>query len=445
MTKKLFVNFALCLTVVLFLSGTVRAEDRRIDKSSLVIMTFNAEFMWDGVAPEEGQVNFAWKNSQTEAEERMQKIAEIIIRSNPDVVNMVEVENLAALNTLNNKFLQGRGYKAYLVDGKDNFTGQDVGLLTRIDPENNQIRRDDRKGQSGNVSKSVSKNYIARIQAGDTKLAFIGLHFLAQPNREDRRLDRQAQADAVRMIAVEELTAGFAPVVLGDFNDFDGEADVLDLQGSLPISRVLQNIRSMDFILPDDDLVNAAKFVSQPLRYTAFWDQNDNNQINAPQEFSSIDHILLAATLAGRIESVQMPHDHNPLEVSDHFPVVVKLRLTGNGGTTTTASNGIRITAIVPNPTGNENQEEAVTVKNISTQSINMTGWKLRDLAGKMWQLDSLGTITPNQEKQIKRRGQLMALNNNGDTVDLINLSGTVVQTVTYARADEDEIIVPVN
>ena len=66
-------------------------------------MTFNAEFLWDGVEPEEGQVNFAWKGSKDESEERMSEIAQVIIQSNPDIINLVEVEGLTALKTLNDK------------------------------------------------------------------------------------------------------------------------------------------------------------------------------------------------------------------------------------------------------------------------------------------------------------------------------------------------------
>src|SRR5262249_21759314 len=142
----------------------LHAEDRRPDKSVLVIMTFNAEFLWDGVQPEDGDATFEWKGSQSEAEEHMSRIAAAIAQSNPDIVNLVEVENLQALTTVNNKFLPGRGYTPFLVDGTDTATGQDVALLTRIDPENSQIERDNRQGHAGGVSKGLSKNYIARFR-----------------------------------------------------------------------------------------------------------------------------------------------------------------------------------------------------------------------------------------------------------------------------------------
>jgi hypothetical protein len=41
------------------------------------------------------------------AEEHMQRIADVIIRANPDVINLVEVENLNALATSTTRFSQG--------------------------------------------------------------------------------------------------------------------------------------------------------------------------------------------------------------------------------------------------------------------------------------------------------------------------------------------------
>lgn len=126
--------------LVLLMFGGAQGQDRRQNHSRLTLMTLNTEFMWDGQAPEEGQVDFAWKNSATEAEEHMQAVAQIIIRGNADIVNLAEIENQAALETLNTKFLHGRGYKTYFAKGTD--TGQDMGLLTRIDPENEIIKYD---------------------------------------------------------------------------------------------------------------------------------------------------------------------------------------------------------------------------------------------------------------------------------------------------------------
>lgn len=431
---------SIVLALILLLTSSVRSDDRRTDKTMLVIMTLNGEFLWDGVDPEEGQVDFPWKSSQTEAEDHMSKVAEIIIRSNPDIVNMVEVESVTALQTFNQKFLSGRGYVAYLTQGKDTFTGQDVGLLTRIDPDNIPIKYDDRVGHSGTVNKSVSKNYVARFTIGNLKVSLIGLHFLAIPLSETRKLERQAQADAIRSIAIEERTAGFIPVVLGDFNDYDGETFSRDHIDSMPISTVLSSIRAMAADSSSDDLVNASSFAPKASRYTAFFDANQNEQLDMPNEFTSIDHILLSPELASKVQLVEMPHLHDPRAVTDHFPVVVRLKLQDMAPPPTI---NIRVVSLLPNPPGSDNLNEEATIKNLGSESISLVGWKLRDLTGSTWSLSNLGTLAPGQQKTIKRNNQPMALNNGGDTIELIDPSNLMKQTITYGPVNQGETVMP--
>lgn len=415
------------------------AEDRRPDKSVVVIMTLNAEFLWDGVEPEEGSVNFPWKNSQTEAEEHMARIAQIVLRSDPDILNLVEVENLDALTTFHAKFLAGRGYKPYLAQGRDSATGQDVALLTRIDPENETTSYDSRKGRAGGLAKAVSKNCLAKIDLGGIKAAFLGIHLLAIPSSPSRKVEREAQADAVRAMAVEARNAGWFPVVLGDFNDYDGSAESRDHVDSMPISKVLSLIRGMDAASASDDLVNAASFISPSLRYTAFYDANRNEAVDSPSELTSIDHILLSPELAAKVEAVEMPHHHDPRHATDHFPVVVRLRL----GPAPSPTAQVRIVSLLPNPAGNENLNEEVTLKNTGQISVSLTGWKLRNHDGRTWSLDSFGTLASGEARVIKRNGQAMALRNNGDTVDLVDAAGQVVHGFTYAHAEEGEQLTP--
>jgi len=60
-----------------------------------------------------------------------------------------------------------------------------------------------------------------------------------------------------------------------------------------------------------------------------------------------------------------------------------------------------------------------------------------------VWSLDSLGTPAAGTERMIQRLGQPKAMNNGGDTIDLIDPNGTVVQTVTYGGVDEGELVTP--
>lgn len=305
------------------------AADRRSDRDRLVVMTFNGKFLWDGRPPEEGRVNFPWKNSPVEADERMRAIANIIEMHDPDIVNLVEVEGLNALKHLNSTFLAGQGYSAYLVKGKDTVTGQDVGLLTRIDPEDEAIKRDDRPGSSGSTLKSVSKNYFAKLDVGERKIALIGIHYLAFPLDRSRLHKRQAQADATLTKARELATSGYDVIVLGDFNDYTGEQAALDINDHVPITDVMTGLQRMDPANPDDDLVNVLRFVPKEQRYTAYWDENEDSRIDEPQEYSAIDHILISGALAEHLARVHIDHEHDPRKLSDHFPVIVRFDFPG--------------------------------------------------------------------------------------------------------------------
>lgn len=66
-----------------------------------------------------------------------------------------------------------------------------------------------------------------------------------------------------------------------------------------------------------------------------------------------------------------------------------------------------------------------------------------RKACRKIWVLDPLGTLGAGKEKTIKRSGQPMALNNGGDTVELINPNHRVVHTVAYDRVGEEEMVFP--
>lgn len=302
------------LCLLLLACGAPIAQDLRHARheaysgDQLVLMAWNAEFLWDGVAPEEGEIDFPWRGSPAKAAKHMADVAEVVRAHDPDILHLAEVENLSALETFNEKFLAASGYRAYLVPGTDTATGQDVGLLSRI--ELDSIARDPRKGRSGKRSKSVSKHYVATLRVGDLRLGLVGLHLLARPTRQSRKADREAQADAIRRMARDLVDRGHSVIVWGDFNDFDGQT--LDRSGNRPITRVLEWIRDLDPDDPHDDLINVAGHLPREARYTHGRD--------------AIDHVLLSPDLAERLVEVEIPHDHDPHAITSHYPIVVHLR-----------------------------------------------------------------------------------------------------------------------
>jgi exonuclease III len=410
-------------------------SDRRENTNHLTVTTFNAEFLWDGLQPEEGQVDFSHKNNPQEAGEHMEDIAYVLRQVNADIVNIVEVEGIDALTKLNDDYLDGMGYKPYLIKGNDSYTGQDVGLLTRIDPETQSIERTDNRESINGLESGVSKNYFAKFNVNGEKIALVSLHLISRPSDQSRRDKREAQATVIKDLSLGLANQGYSLIVLGDFNDYDGDNCCSDHADNIPISTVLRIIKTQSQSTNADDLINVSQFIDKDERYTSHWDKNRNNQIDGVQEFSSIDHILISKGLESFVDTAFIYNEYSPLIVSDHFPVVVSL----NMDTQSPIENSVRIVSLLPNPSGDETQNEQITLFNSSSNTITLTDWKVKDLAGNRWTINA--TIPANSESIIKRNGQKMSLNNRGDTIWFYDGGGTEIQNFTYQRADEGEIV----
>lgn len=107
----------------------------------------------------------------------------------------------------------------------------------------------------------------------------------------------------------------------------------------------------------------------------------------------------------------------------------------------TPAPAAIRIASLLPNPAGDEKQDEAVTLTNGGTMSVDLAQWQLRDASGNVWTL--AGPIAPGQSLPFRRSGQAMALNNDGDSVELVDAGGIVVDRVHYGHAAEGAVVAP--
>lgn len=107
--------------------------------------------------------------------------------------------------------------------------------------------------------------------------------------------------------------------------------------------------------------------------------------------------------------------------------------------TDSSTKQGPRITRLLPNPSGPDMEDEAITIENFASESVDMTLWSVRDAAGKSWTLRELGILGSGERKEIKRHGQTMSLNNTGDTISLVDQNGAEVHTVTYALALDGE------
>ena len=92
--------------------------------------------------------------------------------------------------------------------------------------------------------------------------------------------------------------------------------------------------------------------------------------------------------------------------------------------------NGVAITGLLPDPKGRDEGQEAVEIGNSTDQPVDLAGWKLRDRAGNEYRL--AGTVAPKGQLRIVMTTPTMPLNNDGDTVLLIDPAGVVRSRVEY-------------
>ena len=311
-------------------------SDRRSDKTKLRLVQYNVEWLFIDYysqmnCPGDG---CTWKNI-SEAQTHMDYVAKRIKAINPDIINFCEVEGCDELNILKDK-LDGT-YLPYLKKGTDSATGQNVGILTRVDPLKTLYRSElkhnypisgSKCGYTGpSGSSGVSKHYITEYEFGGSNIAFISAHLLAIPTDPSRCAQREAQASVLQNVIANYINNGFEIIMIGDFNDYD--AEVLDVNNNKPTSQVLDILKGLkgDFA-GKYQLYSAAETITQNERYSDWWDSDNNCNTASSKDYSMIDHVLVTDKIRKNIINTFIYHGYDEFcgkYDSDHYPVVIDL------------------------------------------------------------------------------------------------------------------------
>lgn len=308
--------------------------DRRVDKQRLRIVQFNAYWLflenWSAV----------WQ-SAAEADAHASAIAAELDSLDADIVHLCEVESCATLATVRSKMRNGEQYKIFFVLGTDTATGQNVVLLSRVDPQALPQRSDERAAypvaasKCGYVSRQSSSSGVSKHLFVDFRVAnfpafvLVGAHLIAGTNDASRCAQREAQALVLQNIVKsrQQLSRNQSIefVILGDLNDFDD--DVVDAANNRPLSQTLQLLH--DSLSPE--LVNVAARARQSDR----WTYCGGASCPRPQ-CSMVDHVLLSSALAALVARDEgalfgdRTQSCRGATGSDHVPVIVDLVAAGS-------------------------------------------------------------------------------------------------------------------
>ncbi len=115
---------------------------------------------------------------------------------------------------------------------------------------------------------------------------------------------------------------------------------------------------------------------------------------------------------------------------------------------------GIIINEILPNPKGDDSENEFIELKNITDYEIDLDGWKLEDKGGTKFVISSKNFPTTKILAKgffvIKRKDSKIALNNSGletiklyqpndNLVDEVSYSGDIAEDLSYARDEKND------
>jgi endonuclease/exonuclease/phosphatase family metal-dependent hydrolase len=316
----------------------------------LRIVTFNAEYL---AAPgvRTGTIqNYRFDYARGQ---HLERVAHLIETLEPDIFNLVEVTSKEAVDRIV-EILHEKGltrYRGYHVDSNDTFTALDVAVITKYPPdivdgqpirtvyskendptwrESFQFRGFDGKMQRG--TSSLSRNSLYFITVAGFKLGFLGLHLKSDPQDEYSNARRMAEvAVARRVLRGEVASRGYLPIVLGDLNDYDPDVPDRDT-GRDTSTTALRDLKDFDPERSGPELTNVAeRIVRQADRYTSHWDWNENGAHDRDDVYTMIDHILVANELMQYVTRVFICHTV-ALDTSDHYAIVVDLKLPTAGG-----------------------------------------------------------------------------------------------------------------
>ncbi len=329
---------ALAALVVVSLATLAHAEQR------VRIVAFNAEIL---AAPGES-VTISKYRFDHARRAQFERVAAVLETLDADIINLCEVTSQKGVDLLV-ELLHEKGmteYRGYHVEGKDNFMKLDVACISKLpldevdgqpirllwspadDPtwrEEFTFARDD--GKIGAGSTALDRHGLYYVTIGKTKLGFLGLHLKSNPDDNYANGRRTGETEVARRIIQKEIVArGYAPIVLGDINDYDPDVPDRD-ETRATKTEVLKSLKDFDKQREGDELVNAAsKIVRRADRYTSHWDRNENGADDPYDVKTMIDHILLDQSLMPHVKRVFIDHSTS-LDVSDHFPIVVDLVL----------------------------------------------------------------------------------------------------------------------
>lgn len=346
------------------------------------------------------------------------------------------------------------------------FSGLQLGLLwnpskitidTNADKLLSELRQP--RDAAGNLTERTMRiPWLVPVKAGHLEFDLLVVHL-----KSGGEAPQAAEVDALqRFITTRQSTSTARHLIFcGDWNirpdQAEGRARLQKLRATVQgnaLMRIL-TVESMGLTLSEWEALGSvgantpiAKLLPASHYNDAFLDTLLDHLAISKTLSEVFDHPIQVTLADGKTDlrpgiSIPTPliAEADYRKLTDHLPVVLTLR-TSTASPGPTPASELQIVSALPNPAGDDVQDEEVHVRNPGGGNISLTNWKITDAGGtQFWNLTASDGSVGTGTKTIKRNGRPMSLNNDGDTIVLISPSGAVVDRKSYGNAGSGVVI----
>lgn len=354
----------------------------------------------------------AWNLSGFEAipDDRQARVVRAIADLDPEVIAAVEVNPNEVIYNLAAQLTElGPCYNALILDQT---AIQNIGVIFKCEV---QVTNPRLVPNSDDGNSALRKAFAVDVRLGQFDFLLVVLHLKAGRGASDRAT-RSRQVAGIAGFIADATTGGQQDVlVVGDYNMIPGEDDA-NFSGLNPTG-LLRFISS-------EDLTGQFSHISDGGTC------NHGNLLDgfAVSQGQTTEYIEGSLRIYPIFRALGLSLCDFGRDVSDHLPLIARFRILVDDDGETSADANIRITAVLPNPVGSDNNAETVTLRNFGSGDVSLVGWRIADDDGNDFAL--LGSIAATATRVITLERPAM-LSNDGDEVRLLSPNG-IQHTVNY-------------